>query len=93
MSTNDNPALYSISFNLNGGEGDFQRDFSYQMEIIYDIPTREGYAFYGWQRGDTVYHAGDIITLDEPLIILTAIWKELKRISSGISHCLFILLS
>lgn len=80
---------YKLKYNANGGAGAPSAEVcqSYFGECDFTIanavPTREGYEFKGWAKGEDynkVYLAGSTITndsADEPLV-LYAVWAEIK---------------
>ena len=77
--------ITTISFDLNGGEGDFEDVVLGVNEDTYTIPstepTKEGYDFAGWKidGGDgTVYYANDRITNINASITLVAQWDAIK---------------
>lgn len=77
--------ITTISFDLNGGEGDFEDVVLGVNEDTYTIPstepTKEGYDFAGWKidGGDgTVYDANDRITNINASITLVAQWDAIK---------------
>ena len=77
--------ITTISFDLNGGEGDFEDVVLGVTEDTYTIPstepTKEGYDFAGWKidGGDgTVYDANDRITNINASITLVAQWDAIK---------------
>ena len=51
------------------------------------MPTREGYTFLYWYKGDTIYDFNDIVTEDFTLV---AVWEaneyEVTWIVDGVSH-------
>jgi uncharacterized repeat protein (TIGR02543 family) len=67
-------ATYAVSFDLNGGSGDIA-----PQNLIYDAkvtkpanPSRAGYAFIGWWRGDEEYNFSAPVTRS---FSLTAQWE------------------
>lgn len=84
---------YSITFDLNGGTGQFDQmtygpvpDTTHTFTLPETAPTYEGYEFQGWlSDGNVLYQPGDDVTLPETLpggqgereITLTAQWEQL----------------
>ncbi len=71
---------YNLSYDTNGGEGDFRTqsgDSTYTIPVI--EPYRDGYVFVGWSKNknatDADCHPGDIITVDSETT-LYAVWEE-----------------
>lgn len=71
---------YSVSYNLNGGNGDIPVVQSYVVGstvlITSTIPTKEGYIFNGWSDGSSTYRAGETFTMPEKDVSLTAVWAQ-----------------
>ena len=76
----ENEALeyYLITYDLNGGEGDFGLQYECIVgcshTVISDYPTRDGYSFMGWLGNDGQrYFAGSSFYGD----FLVAQWQEI----------------
>lgn len=74
-------ATYTISFDLNGGSGDFQaiQADSGSATLPSETPTRNGYTFLGWSISSSSttaeYSAGQTITVSGDLVLF-AIWQK-----------------
>lgn len=73
----DADATYSVSYNLNGGEGDISNVYDLQVNdsfvINEELPMRTDYVFDGWYLGDdpdTLYQPGDLFTITNANISL-----------------------
>lgn len=72
---------YTVSFDLNGGSGDFsaiQTDNG-SAALPSETPTRDGYTFLGWSTSSSSttaeYSAGQTITVSGDLVLF-AIWQK-----------------
>lgn len=78
-STGDTQIEYSITYNFNDAQGTTPVVQNYPagetVEILNQIPVRDGYAFRGWSDGTTTYQPGDVFTMPEYNTILTAMWE------------------
>ena len=74
--------ISSITFDLNGGEGDFP--VWSEMDTIFitlpeAVPTKPGYRFLHWVNLDgEIYEAGGTYIMKPTDDTLTAVWQELK---------------
>ena len=69
---------YSVTYNFNdeGATASIVQNYSVDkvVEIISELPAREGYTFSGWSDGTTTYQPGDTFTMPEHDVTLTAVW-------------------
>lgn len=64
---------YTITYDPNGGHvAPATQTVTFGSEVTLPVPTRTGYDFAGWQKGDTLYQNGVWDTASD--ITLTAIW-------------------
>lgn len=70
---------YSISYDLNGGEGSFDEVFL-KPDALYSIPvetpTLEGNDFVGWEYESDTYSPGDDFTMPDHDVVFKAVWEE-----------------
>lgn len=77
---------YSVTYNLNGGSGNFPNQtkwYGENLTISSSIPTRLGYEFLGWSTsvdGSVSYQPGQTYT-DNKSLALYAVWKLLFSVS------------
>ena len=78
---------HSIHYDLNGGfiwdssaSSALQTELNYTEKgthtVVSVTPVRPFYTLEGWEYNDTIYQAGDEITLTED-VTLTAVWKQM----------------
>ena len=76
------PKLFTITYNLNGGENDSKNPSSYSCEtnIILASPTKQGYTFIGWSIGSSseIYESYKLHDTTPEPISLTAHWEANK---------------
>lgn len=78
----DHQAVYTVTYNLNGGTG--ASGVSYDKKqvkpgdtvTVKAAPTRSGYTFTGWFDGEKNYQPGEKITVLNADLALTAQWKK-----------------
>ena len=75
------PSEYSIIYQDLSGEGinlpaSEKVEAGTDYEVPFIIPTRPGYTFRAWSTGAFAFTPGDIFTMPERDVILTAIWEE-----------------
>ncbi len=73
-------APYTLSYDAAGGEGEVPAEEHYNAGDEVEIPevelTREHYSFTAWADAEgNLYQAGDIVTIPEGNVVLTAQWK------------------
>lgn len=75
-----NPKMITLSFDLDGGSGDFS-DKSYnignQIILPTETPQKDGYIFTGWLWNSQTYQPGDTLTADNSDMTFVAQWAEL----------------
>ena len=68
---------YSVTYNLNGGQGSVPASGKYEPGRSVQIPTaptREGFTFTGWSDGTSTYQPGQSFTMPAANVTLTAQW-------------------
>lgn len=70
-----NKNVYTVRFDLNGGEGDIPNQKVEEDSTVTrpDNPTRDGYTFAGWRNGDDDWNFLNTVESD---MTLTAQWKR-----------------
>jgi len=74
------PQHYTISFDLNGGTGNFaplDKTFGVDVTLPEGTPTREGFVFDCWQDNDGEKYYPEALYTKEGNMTLTAVWKEI----------------
>lgn len=71
---------HKVTFDLNGGKGDFpviEKPIDQPITIPSNTPTKEGFIFHCWHGSDGVdYHPGDVIPANTADLVLTAHWES-----------------
>lgn len=85
------PDLYTIRYDVNGGNGQILMQTKLEGEAIKisnTRPTKEGYNFLGWSTNNTAtsatYLPGDMYNTDSDLM-LYAVWEEIRYLVESIS--------
>ncbi len=68
----DNNAVGELPSEDDKQEGD-------TFEIAQNSQTYDGYTFEGWSDGEKVYQAGEIYTVSNKNVTLSAVWNEIER--------------
>ena len=88
-STGGGQTEYCVTYNFND-EGTAPIVQSYlvgeTVEILNQIPARDGYIFMGWSDGTTTYQPGNTFTMPESNVTLTAIWELISQGSQEINQ-------
>lgn len=78
----DHQAVYTVTYNLNGGTGASGVSYAKKQVkpgdtvTVKAAPTRSGYTFTGWFDGEKNYQPGEKITVLNADLALTAQWKK-----------------
>lgn len=80
---------YTLSFNVNGGNGVPSQDYNIEESITLPSTTKKGYTFTGWSvfsnEGNwikEIYNAGDVLTGMYGDVTLIANWKKTNYVIS-----------
>lgn len=69
---------YMVSFDLNGGEGEFPSYLAFSgtsITLPSDVPTKDGYTFNGWEMDGEFYESSESLLMPRHDAVFTARWR------------------
>ncbi|MCQ2341741.1 MAG: InlB B-repeat-containing protein, partial [Paludibacteraceae bacterium] len=77
----DEAAAYSVTYDANGGVGDVPVEIERIKNEVFEIQAapslyKQGYRLAGWTYNGVDYVVGDVFTMPEENVVLTAKWEE-----------------